>query len=75
MSEVKADSIPDKKAYQVNRRLMCWVALGLLGAMVLAMIIAPEKYEKVAGFDMALMSLSGLVAVYFGATSYQQAKK
>mgnify|MGYP003128240895 CR=1 FL=1 len=48
MSEVKADNIPDKKAYQVNRRLMCWVALGLLGAMVLAMIIAPDRYEKVA---------------------------
>jgi hypothetical protein len=44
-------------------------------AMLLAMLVNPEKYGSLAAFDMAFMSLSGLVAVYFGATSYTQAKR
>jgi len=67
----KVDNIPDKQAYQINRRLMCWAALALMSCMIAAMLIAPDRYEKVAGFDMAIMSLAGLISVYFGATSFQ----
>lgn len=73
MSEVK-DNIPDKAAYQVNRRLMCWAALGMMMAVVVCFLIDPQKY---GGSELGpiFYGLSGLVAVYFGATSFQQAKK
>ena len=69
------ENIPDRGAYQVNRRRMCWSALAMMLAMLLAMLVDPAKYGRLAAYDMAYMSLSGLVAVYFGATSYTQAKR
>lgn len=68
------DSIPDKAAYQVNRRRMCWAALAMMLAVVVSFLVDPTRYS---GAEMApiFYGLSGLVAVYFGATSYQQAKK
>jgi len=67
------DNVPDKRAYQVNRRRMCWVAIGMMLAVVICFLIDPKKY---GGSEMApiFYSLSGLVAVYFGATSWQQKK-
>jgi cell division protein FtsW (lipid II flippase) len=68
------DNVPDKSAYQVNRRRMCWVALGMMMAVVFAFLVDPERYSG-AEIGPIFYGLSGLVAVYFGATSYQQAKK
>tara|TARA_R110002020_G_scaffold75017_1_gene191307 strand:+ start:215 stop:433 length:219 start_codon:yes stop_codon:yes gene_type:complete len=69
------ENIPDKQTYQINRRRMCWSALTMMLVMLIAMLVDPVKYGDLAAFDMAFMSLSGLVAVYFGATSYTQAKR
>jgi cell division protein FtsW (lipid II flippase) len=68
------DNVPDKAAYQVNRRLMCWAALGMMMAVVVCFLIDPQKY---GGSELGpiFYGLSGLVAVYFGATSFQQSKK
>ena len=68
------DNVPDKAAYQVNRRLMCWAALGMMMAVVVCFLIDPQKY---GGSELGpiFYGLSGLVAVYFGATSFQQVKK
>ena len=70
----KTDNIPDKAAYQVNRRLMCWAALAMMMAVVICFLIDPQKY---GGSELGpiFYGLSGLVAVYFGATSFQQVKK
>lgn len=74
MTDVSKDNVPDKAAYQVNRRLMCWAALGMMMAVVVCFLIDPQKY---GGSELGpiFYGLSGLVAVYFGATSFQQAKK
>jgi len=68
------DNVPDKTAYQGNRRLMCWAALGMMMAVVVCFLIDPQKY---GGSELGpiFYGLSGLVAVYFGATSFQQSKK
>ena len=68
------ENIPEKAAYQVNRRRMCWAALGMMLSVVVAFLVDPQRYS---GAEMApiFYGLSGLVAVYFGATSYQQSKK
>tara|TARA_R100000005_G_scaffold96667_1_gene85766 strand:+ start:2228 stop:2440 length:213 start_codon:yes stop_codon:yes gene_type:complete len=67
------DNIPDKAAYQVNRRRMCWAALAMMLAVVISFLVDPTRYN---GAEMApiFYGLSGLVAVYFGATSWQQKK-
>ena len=67
--------IVDKVAYQSNRRKMTYIALGLIASIVIAMIVNPEKYGSVQGFDMALLSLSGIVGFYFGSTAWQSAKR
>jgi cell division protein FtsW (lipid II flippase) len=67
------DNIPDKAAYQVNRRRMCWAAIGMMFAVVVCFLIDPQKYGG-AELGPIFYGLSGLVAVYFGATSWQQKK-
>ena len=44
------DNVPDKAAYQVNRRRMCWVAIGMMLAVVICFLIDPKKY---GGSEMA----------------------
>ena len=68
------ENIPDKAAYQVNRRLMCWAALGLMAATVVCVLVNPDAYKN-APVVPIFYGLSVLVAVYFGATSFTQAKK
>ncbi len=69
MTEEKNDII-DKSAYQINRRIMCWCALGLMAATVICLLINPQNYTN-APIGPVFYGLSGLVAVYFGAKSYQ----
>tara|TARA_R100001163_G_scaffold58128_1_gene46329 strand:- start:218 stop:382 length:165 start_codon:yes stop_codon:yes gene_type:complete len=54
---------------------MCWVALILMAITVAAVLIDPAAHQKGSPVSAIFYSLSGLVAVYFGATSYTQAKK
>ena len=43
--------------------------------MIIAMIIKPSKYGTIDGFDMAMLSLSGIVGFYFGGTEWQTIKR
>jgi hypothetical protein len=58
--------IPDKMAYQVNKRRMAWSALGMMIITTIATIIDPQR---MAGAESILMTqyiaLSGLVGAYF----------
>tara|TARA_X000001382_G_scaffold42111_2_gene28382 strand:+ start:1242 stop:1451 length:210 start_codon:yes stop_codon:yes gene_type:complete len=63
----KEDDIPDKKAYQYNRRIMCYLALLLMAMTTIACIAMPERMKEVEGVIMAqYLALSGLVGAYFG---------
>jgi hypothetical protein len=74
MTDEKVDNIPDKSAYQINRRLMCWAALALMAMTVGFVLVNPAAYTT-APIGPIFYGLSGLVAVYFGATSFAQGKK
>ena len=59
--------IPDKQAYQLNKRRMAWTALGMMIVSTIAVLIDTARMAKA---DAALMimygSLSALVGAYFG---------
>ena len=59
------DLIPDKQAYQLNKRRMAWTALGMMIVSTIAVLIDPVRMAEA---DAVLMygSLSALVGAYFG---------
>jgi len=59
--------IPDKKAYQSNRRRMAWAALGMMIVCTAAVIIDPARMAQADAVLMMMYgSLSALVGAYFG---------
>jgi len=61
------EMIPDKQAYQANRRIMCYVALGLMSMTTVATIWDPVRMAHADGAIMTqYIALSGLVGAYFG---------
>ena len=60
------ETIPDKEAYQTNRRRMCWAALGMMIARTIARIYNPVRMSEAASILMAqYLALSGLAGAYF----------
>lgn len=59
-------TIIDKKAYQANRRYMCWTALGMMVVCTLATLIDPQRMAAAESILMTqYLALSGLVSAYF----------
>jgi hypothetical protein len=60
------DLIPDKQAYQLNKRRMAWTALGMMIVFTIAVLIGPTGMaEADAVLMMMYGSLSALVGAYF----------
>ena len=60
------ETIPDKEAYQTNRRRMCWAALGMMIACTAATIYDPVRMSEADSILMAqYLALSGLVGASF----------
>jgi hypothetical protein len=61
------DFIPDKKAYQSNRRRMAWAALAMMIVCTGAVILDPARMAQADSILMMMYgSLSALVGAYFG---------
>ena len=61
------DLIPDKQAYQLNKRGMAWTALGMMIVSTIAVLIDPARMAKTDAVLMMMYgSLSALVGAYFG---------
>ena len=59
--------IPDKQAYQVNKRRMAWTALGMMIVSTIAVFIDPTRMAEADSVLMMVYgSLSALVDAYFG---------
>jgi len=60
------EMVPDKLAYQVNRRHMCWCALGMMVVVTIATIVDPARMNQASAQIMMMYgSLSALVGAYF----------
>lgn len=69
------EMIPDKAAYQRNKRRMAWTALGMMIISTIAVLIDPARMaEADAVLMMMYGSLSALVGAYFGFSSTQVTK-
>ena len=58
--------IPDKQAYQVNKRRMAWTELGMMIVSTIAVLIDPARMVEADAVLMMYGSLSALVGAYFG---------
>ena len=58
--------IPEKQAYQVNKRRMAWTALGMIIVSTIAVLIDPARMAEADAVPMMYGSLSALVGAYFG---------
>lgn len=59
--------IPDKRAYQLNKRIMAYLAMAMMGIVTVATVIWPSQMAEADSVLMAqYLALSGLVGAYFG---------
>jgi dolichol kinase len=59
--------IPDKQAYQTNKRRMAWSALGMMIISTVAVLLDPVRMNEASAVLMMMYgSLSALVGAYFG---------
>lgn len=68
MSENKSnDLIPDKLAYQTNKRRMAWILLAMMLFTTLATIYDPIRMAEAESILMTqYLSMCGLLGAYFG---------
>ena len=61
------DLVPDKMAYQVNKRRMAWVLIILMGiTTILTLAFANRLAEAESILMTQYISMCGLVGAYFG---------
>jgi len=61
------EMIPDKEAYQTNKRRMAWSALGMMIISTVAVLLDPVRMNEASAVLMMMYgSLSALVGAYFG---------
>ena len=62
--------VPDKLAYQVNKRRMAWAALGMMVVTTIATLVDPARMAEAESVLMTqYIALSGLVGAYFALSS------
>tara|TARA_R110002110_G_scaffold207832_1_gene420004 strand:+ start:658 stop:879 length:222 start_codon:yes stop_codon:yes gene_type:complete len=65
-----SENLPDPKAYQSNRRYMCWLLLIAMLATTIATLLYPERMAEAESIIMTqYLAMSGVVGAYFGFTS------
>tara|TARA_R100001126_G_C4740069_1_gene108004 strand:+ start:102 stop:329 length:228 start_codon:yes stop_codon:yes gene_type:complete len=67
MSENSNDLVPDKHAYQKNKRRMAWVLILLMALTTVLTLAFPDRLAEAESILMTqYISMCGLVGAYFG---------
>jgi hypothetical protein len=70
------DLIPDKQAYQLNKRRMAWTTLSMMIVSTIAVSIEPTRMAEADAVLMLMYgSLSALVGAYFGFSGVAASKR
>ncbi len=65
-----AELIPDKEAYQTNKRRMTWACLAMMIISTFAVILDPARMNEASAVLMMIYGLlSAVVGAYFGFSS------
>ena len=67
--------ITDKKAWQVNRRRLAYIAMGTMVATIIASFVWPERAKEIPAMDVLFISLSAVIGAFFGAAALVSFKK
>ena len=67
--------ITDKKAWQVNRRRLAYIAMGTMVATIIASFVWPERAKDIPAMDVLFISLSAVIGAFFGADALVSFKK
>ena len=67
--------ITDKKAWQVNRRRLAYIAMGTMVATIIASCVWPERAKEIPAMEVLFISLSAVIGAFFGADALVSFKK
>ena len=75
MSDDSNDLVPDKHAYQVNKRRMAWVLIFLMSLTTVLTLAFPDRLAEAESILMTqYISMCGLVGAYFGFSAISSRK-
>jgi|TARA_B100000965_G_C19115503_1_gene550941 uncharacterized membrane protein len=75
MSDDSNDLVPDKHAYQRNKRRMAWVLILLMSLTTVLTLAFPERLAEAESILMTqYISMCGLVGAYFGFSAISSRK-
>ena len=67
--------VPDKLAWQQNRRRLAYIAMGTMLVTIAASFIWPERAAQIPAAEMIYISLAGIIMAFFGADAVVSRKK
>ena len=59
--------VPDKLAWQQNRRRLAYIAMSAMLVTIIASFIWPERAAQIPAAEMIYLSLAGVIMAFFGA--------
>ena len=67
--------VPDKLAWQQNRRRIAYIAMFTMAATVIASFVFPERAKEIPAMDVLFISLAAVIGAYFGADAMVSKKR
>jgi len=67
--------VPDKLAWQQNRRRLAYIAMLAIVVTIISSFIWPERAAQIPAAEMIYLSLAGVIMAFFGADAVVSTKK
>ena len=59
--------VPDKIAWQQNRRRLAYIAMGAILATIISSFVWPDRAAQIPAAEMIYIALAGVIMAFFGA--------
>tara|TARA_R110000787_G_scaffold104629_1_gene211862 strand:+ start:964 stop:1191 length:228 start_codon:yes stop_codon:yes gene_type:complete len=67
--------VPDKLAWQQNRRRLAYIAMIAILVTIAASFVWPERATQIPAAEMIYISLAGVIMAFFGADAVVSRKR